>query len=53
VEDIARWAGMNLAQTKETISHFVTQRRVEIFPDKVIVKNINDFSRFVNSLRRK
>jgi CRP-like cAMP-binding protein len=53
VDDIARWAGMNLAQAKEIISHFVTQRRVEILPDKVIVKNINDFSRFVNSLRKK
>jgi CRP-like cAMP-binding protein len=53
VDDIARWAGMNPAQAKETISHFVTQHRVEIFPDKVRVKNINDFSRFVNSQRKK
>ncbi|MDR2053054.1 MAG: Crp/Fnr family transcriptional regulator [Treponema sp.] len=53
VDDIARWAGMNLAQTKEIISHFVTQRRVEIFSDKVVVKNINDFSRFINSLRKR
>jgi CRP-like cAMP-binding protein len=53
VDDIARWAGMTLAQTKEIISHFVTQRRVEISSDKIIVKNINDFSRFVNSLRKK
>jgi CRP-like cAMP-binding protein len=53
VDDIARWAGMNLSQAKEIISHFVTQRRVEIFSDKVVVKNINDFSRFVNSIRKK
>ena len=53
VDDIARWAGMTFAQTKEIINHFVTQRRVEISSDKIIVKNINDFSRFVNSLRKK
>jgi CRP-like cAMP-binding protein len=53
VEDIARWAGMNLAQTREIVSHFAAQRRLEISPGKVIVKNINEFSRFVNSFRKK
>jgi CRP-like cAMP-binding protein len=53
VEDIARWAGMNLAQTKEIIGHFVAQHRIEILSGKVIIKNINDFSRFVNSFRKK
>ncbi|RKX87534.1 MAG: Crp/Fnr family transcriptional regulator, partial [Spirochaetes bacterium] len=27
-------------------------RRVEIFPDRIVVKNINDFARFVKSKRR-
>jgi len=31
----------------------VTQRRMEMYPDKIVVKNINDFLRFVNSRRRK
>ncbi|MDR1411679.1 MAG: Crp/Fnr family transcriptional regulator [Spirochaetaceae bacterium] len=53
VDDIARWAGMNIAQAKEIISHFVTQHRMEIFSDRIIVKNINDFSRFVSSQRKK
>jgi hypothetical protein len=44
---------MTISQTRETLSHFVTQRRVEMYPDKIIVKNINDFSRFVNSRRKK
>ncbi|MDR2435192.1 MAG: Crp/Fnr family transcriptional regulator [Treponema sp.] len=53
VADVARWAGMSVSETRDTLNHFVTQRRVEIFPDHIIVKNINDFSRFVNSRRNK
>ncbi|MDR1419424.1 MAG: Crp/Fnr family transcriptional regulator [Treponema sp.] len=53
VDDIAHWAGMSIAETRETLSHFVAQRRMEMYPDRIIVKNINDFSRFVNSRRKK
>ncbi|MDR1253390.1 MAG: Crp/Fnr family transcriptional regulator [Treponema sp.] len=53
VDDVAHWAGMSITETRDTLNHFVTQRRVEIFPDHIIVKNINDFSRFVTSRRNK
>jgi CRP-like cAMP-binding protein len=53
VEGVAHWAGMNVNETKDTLNHFVTQRRMEVFPDKIVVKNINDFSRFVHSRRNK
>jgi CRP-like cAMP-binding protein len=53
VDDIAHWAGMSSNETKEILGHFVTQRRMELYPDRIVVKNINDFSRFVNSRRRK
>jgi CRP-like cAMP-binding protein len=53
IEDIAHWAGMSVNQVREEMGHFVTQRRMEIYPDKVVVRNINDFSRFVNSRRKK
>ncbi len=52
VDDIAHWAGMSVDKARSVINHFVTQRRVEVLPDKIIVKNINDFSRFVNSKRK-
>ena len=51
VEDIAHWAGMSVSQAQETLSYFVAQHRLEIFPDHMLVKNINDFSRFVSSRR--
>jgi CRP-like cAMP-binding protein len=53
VDDIAHWAGMGSNETRETLGHFVTQRRMEMYPDRIVVKNINDFSRFVNSRRKK
>jgi CRP-like cAMP-binding protein len=53
VDDIAHWAGMSITETRETLGHFVTQRRMEMYPDRIVVKNINDFSRFVNSRRKK
>ena len=53
VDDIAHWAGMSVNQARDIISHFVTQRRMELFNDKIVVKNINDFSRFVASKRKK
>lgn len=53
VDDIAHWAGMTSDQARDVLNHFVTQRRVEIFSDKIVVKNISDFQRFVNSRRKK
>ena len=51
VEGVAHWAGMSVSETRDTLGHFVNQRRVELFPERISVKNINDFSRFVSSRR--
>ncbi|MDR1566437.1 MAG: Crp/Fnr family transcriptional regulator, partial [Treponema sp.] len=53
VDDIAHWAGMSVKDTNETLRQFVAQQRMEMYPGKIVVKNINDFLRFVNSRRRK
>jgi CRP-like cAMP-binding protein len=52
IDDIAHWAGMPAAKAKDILMHFASQRRVEIFPDKIVVRNINDFNRFVSTIRR-
>jgi CRP/FNR family cyclic AMP-dependent transcriptional regulator len=51
IDDVAQWAGISPAQAGEVLNHFVSQRRVEIYPNKIVVKNINDFTRFVSSRR--
>ena len=52
VEDIAHWAGMSPERCRTILNHFMLQRRVDIFEDRIIVRNISDFIRFVNSRRR-
>jgi CRP/FNR family cyclic AMP-dependent transcriptional regulator len=52
VDDIAHWAGMPPEKCRNVINHFVTQRRIEVMPDRIIVRNINDFARFVSTRRR-
>ena len=51
VDDIAHWAGMTPDKCREVLNHFVSQRRIEIYADRIVVQNINDFSRFVGSRR--
>lgn len=51
-DDIGHWAGMSPDQCRQILTHFATQRRIEIFPDRIVVRNINDFQRFVNSKRK-
>jgi len=53
VDDVAHWACMSVSDTRNIINHFITQRRMEMQGERLIVKNINDFSRFVNSRRKK
>jgi CRP-like cAMP-binding protein len=51
-DDIAHWAGMTPSLCQKILNHFVVQRRIELYSDRIVVKNINDFFRFVNSRRR-
>ncbi|MDX9799871.1 MAG: Crp/Fnr family transcriptional regulator [Spirochaetia bacterium] len=53
VDDLAHWCGLTTSECKQVINHFVTQRKIEIENDKLVIKNINDFQRFVNSRRKK
>ncbi|ADK80864.1 Crp/Fnr family transcriptional regulator [Sediminispirochaeta smaragdinae] len=52
VDDIAHWAGMSPDKCKQILQHFANQRRIELYEDRIVVKNINDFGRFVQSRRR-
>ena len=52
VDDIAHWGGISPEKCKAVLSRFASQRRIEIFADRIVVANINEFVRFVNSQRR-
>jgi CRP-like cAMP-binding protein len=51
-EDVAHWAGLSVEETKRVLNHFVTQRRLEVMKDRIVLKNINEFVRFVGSRRK-
>lgn len=53
VGDIAHWAGISTEECRQMLDRFVAQRRLELYSDRIIVKNINDFQRFVNSKRKR
>jgi CRP-like cAMP-binding protein len=51
-EDIAHWAGLSPEETRHVLNHFVNQRRLEVLKDRIVLKNINEFRRFVSSRRK-
>lgn len=51
IEDISHWAGMSYDKCRQVLNHFANQHRIEIFKEKIVVKNINDFARYVASKR--
>jgi CRP-like cAMP-binding protein len=55
IDGIARWAGLSSAKAKESLAHYSKLGYVDIFPEKekMIVKDINNFTRIVNNARSK
>jgi CRP-like cAMP-binding protein len=51
-DDVAHWAGISPEKSREVLNHFASQRRIELYEDSIVVKNINDFARFVHSRRK-
>jgi CRP-like cAMP-binding protein len=52
-EGIARWAGIDNASVRSILGRWAEQHKIEVTPDHIIVKNINDFSRLVSARRKK
>lgn len=52
-EDVAHWAGLPIDVVQDELNKFVDQRKIEMYDDRIVVKNIIELERFVNSKRRK
>lgn len=52
VDDVANWCGMPIDQVQKTISQFVKQGKIELFADRIVVSNINDFGRIVAAKKK-
>jgi CRP-like cAMP-binding protein len=53
VDGIARWAGISTIKAKEALAHYTKLGYIEIGPEKMIIKDINNFLRIVNNARSK
>jgi len=53
IDEIARWAGLPSEQVEDELRRYLDQGKMELFDDRVVVKNITELSRFVNARRSK
>lgn len=52
-DQVASWCGMDIMKCKGILAHFSKQNRLVISPpNKIVVRNINDFYRLVDSKKR-
>ena len=49
IQDVAHWAGLPIGQVKDEMTKFVEKHKIEIFTNYMIVNNISDMKRFVDS----
>jgi len=52
IQEIANWAGMQINDVQKLLTHLNKLGKIELFNDRVIVRNIRDFQRMVNSRRK-
>lgn len=53
LDNIARWAGMGLREATDAIYHFNKMGFLELYPDRIVIKNLNYYQRLVNTARSK
>lgn len=51
-DDIAHWAGLAPEKVRAVVNQMASQRRLEMYPGKIVVTNIHDLQRLVASRRR-
>lgn len=49
---VASWAGMAEAEAQKELTHLARVDKVDLFEDRIVVKNIRDFQRVVASRRK-
>ena len=52
VDDVANWCAQPVADVQKVISGFVKQGKVELFADRIVINNINDFARLIASRKK-
>lgn len=53
LDEVSRWAGLSAEDTSESIKKFLDQGRIEVYDDRIVVQNMTDLTRYVNTRRSK
>ncbi len=51
-DDVAHWAGIAPEKARAVINQMASQKRIELYPGKIVVSNIHDLQRLVASRRK-
>lgn len=51
-QQIANWAGLAEDDVKKELSHLAKLNKIELYGDKIVVNNMRDFQRLINSKRK-
>ena len=49
IADVAHWAGLSAEVTRDEINKFVERRKIEVYDNYMIINNINDMKRTVDT----
>lgn len=52
VEDVANWCAQPVGEVQKVINQFVKTGKIDLYADKIVIHNINDFQRIVNQKRK-
>lgn len=53
MDEVARWAGIPVEAVQDEMNRFVDQGKMEIYDDRIVVKNLTELNRYVNARRSK
>lgn len=51
-QDVSNWAGLSVDDANKSLTHLANLGKIELFHDRIVVKNIRDFQRTVNTRRK-
>jgi len=52
LDDISHWCGEPIEKVDQVVSHWAKIGKIDLYPDKLMVHNLNDLRRLVNSKRK-
>lgn len=52
VEDVANWCAQPVGEVQKVLNQYVKNGKIDLYPEKIIIHNINDFQRIVNQKKK-